>query len=104
MARSLAKASSPIKEEAFTIAKGIPKPRTQREARNILTFVEPACNPAPRHKNREADKMVHRRPKYCDAVGMKGMAIRAPKEYIAFNRPSRASVGSPKSAHRSELV
>ena len=64
MGRSLAYASSPMSEEALTMAKGIPKPRTQREARNMSAFRAPACRPAPRDMIKEAKRMVRRRPRY----------------------------------------
>lgn len=84
-------------EEAFTIAKGMPKPRTQREARNMSLLRAPAWRPAPMHIMREAMRIVRRRPRYWEMVGMKGIAMRAPREYIALRRPRREEVGLSKS-------
>ena len=46
----------------------------------------------------EPVSIVCRRPKYWEIVGMKGIAISAPNEYIAFNKPRRDELGWSKSA------
>lgn len=48
----------------------------------------------------DARRMVRRRPRCWLTVGMKGMAMRAPREYMAFRRPKRLAVGLSKSSKR----
>jgi hypothetical protein len=74
----------------------MPKPKIHREAKNMSSLMEPAWRPAPNIMTTDAATMVIRRPRYCDTVGIKGMAIRAPREYIAFKRPRRAELGLSK--------
>jgi hypothetical protein len=45
----------------------------------------------------EAQRMVQRRPRYCETVGMKGTDMRAPKEYMALRRPRVDEEGWSKS-------
>lgn len=63
MARSLAYESSPISDEALTMAKGMPNPRTHLEARNMSVLRDPAWRPAPRDIMSEEKRIVRRRPR-----------------------------------------
>lgn len=58
---------------------------------------EPACKPAPPHMMKDASRIVRRRPRYWLTVGMKGIAMSAPREYIALRRPRRLELGLSKS-------
>jgi len=79
------------------MAKGMPKPRTQRDARNMEVLMAEAWRAAPRHMMNEARRIVRRRPRNCEVEGMKGIDMRAPREYIALRRPRCAEVGLSKS-------